>query len=120
LFYSRLSIGFLLQHVDSGECILARSEIMFSLINEAEQRKLRDLAVPRRQEGVQWTLSTAATAATSLMQRRFENCSIRPPAWKWLWNSKNYASRSVRVEPSRKLVISSHHAMFSTTAPQVD
>ena len=52
LFYSQLSIGFPLQHMDSDEYILTRSEIMHLWSNEAEQRDLWVLAVPRRQEGV--------------------------------------------------------------------
>ena len=65
-------------------------------------------------------VSTAATAATSLIQRRFENWLHPPSCVEVALELKNYAPRSVRVESSRKLVISSHHAMFFTTAPQVD
>ena len=63
-------------------------------------------------------VSTAATAAASLMQR-FENWLHPPSRMEVALELKNYAPRIVRVESSR-LVISSRHAMFSTTAPQVD
>ena len=64
-------------------------------------------------------VSTAATAATSLTQRRFENWLYPPSRMEVALELKIYAPRIVRVESSR-LVISSSNAMFSTTAPQVD
>ena len=87
---------------------------MPSWSNEAEQRDLWVLAVPRRQEGVHRSDCRHQSNAKKIRElapyaRRIEVAL----------ELKIYAPRIVRVESSR-LVISSRHAMFSTTAPQVD
>ena len=72
------------------------------------------MAVPRRQEGVHRSDCRDQSNA-----KKIENWLYPPSRMEVALELKIYAPRIVRVESSR-LVISSSHAMFSTTATQVD
>ena len=85
---------------------------MFSFGDEAEQRDLWHLAVPRRQEAVH-------RSDCRDQSRGFENCSLHTPdAWKWPGNSKSM--RCALCVSSERSHDSSRYAMIPTTAPQVD
>ena len=64
-------------------------------------------------------VSTAATAASSLMQRRFENWLYPPACMEVALEPKNLCA-AYRARRVFEIGESSRHAMFPTTAPQVD